>query len=277
MLFAVELEKLMGEFACFLHSKRKVSSATVSNYLRDIRYFCAFYQEKMRVCGTVTDENQFLALSPAVFFHQLTQEEICQYFVWMQKEKSLSKATCARHLASLKALYKFFISEDENFPNPVKSIPTPKIQRNPVQPLSEEEVQNLLDHLSGVNYFRDYAIFWIILSGRLRIKEVCALNLSDYQDGILMIRDKEEQIRKVSLSTEAKEALDEYIFQRHQLLCEKNREESALFLSYRRNQRMAVITLQKMIQKKMEESGHGNAATHMLRRSGRKGDGTGEI
>ncbi len=265
-------------FALHLKSARNLSDHTIEHYFRDIRLFSRFIlQQKTNPTAPVPTDLD-ISSCDETFFKSIQSADIYQFLEWLTTEKSASEKTRARRLASLKAFYKYLAIADPSFPNPVASIPAPKIKKTLPVYLKEQEVNDLLENFSSQNYFRDYAIFMVILSAGLRISEVASLNLTDFQGDSLRVQGKGGKERIVFLSPVAQEAVEEYL--RHREKSFKTQPDQApdqaLFLSQRRQQRMAVITLQKMMQRSFSAAGYGDrklsahklrhtAATHLLK------------
>lgn len=269
-------------FTLHLKSAKNLSDNTIEHYFRDIRLFTR-YVLQMKL-DPYAQEVTLLDISSCdeAFFRSIKTTDVNEFFQWLTTEKSASEKTRARRLASLKAFYKYLAMAAPDFPDPVANVPTPKIKKSLPIYLNEQEVNDLLKNFSSQNYFRDYAIFMVILSGGLRVSEVAALNLSDFQEESLRVQGKGGKERIVFLSQAAKDALEEYILHRREVL-QKAQEENpqhqhtdALFLSQTYKQRMAIITLQKMIQRSIDAAGYGgrklsahklrhSAATHLLK------------
>lgn len=263
------------QFTLYLKSVRNLSENTIENYFRDISLFLSFIL-LLRTNPKVEEvPPQSLAPCDLSFLKEIQREEVYQFLEWLTSVKKAKEKTRARRLSSLKSFYKYLSIREGNFPDPVALIPAPKIHKSLPVYLKEKEVQVLLENMSGENYFRNYAIFMIILSAGLRVSEVVSLDLLDFQEDSLLVQGKGGKERKVFLSPTAVNALEDYLQLRKNIKA-KIGHENALFLSARQNKRLAVITVQKMIQKTFHLQGmegrhlsahklRHTAATHLLR------------
>ncbi len=262
-------------FTLYLKSVRNLSENTIENYFRDISLFLSFVLSVKENPDFENVPKVSLTSCTLAFLETIQREEVYQFLEWMTWVKKAKEKTRARRLSSLKAFYKYLNIQHPNFPDPVASIPAPKIHRSLPVYLQEKEVHSLLENMSGQNYFRNYAIFMIILSAGLRVSEVVSLDLQDFQEDSLLVKGKGGKERRVFLSQSAVNALEDYLQLRMNMTA-KAGHETALFLSARQNKRPAVITVQKMVQKTFLLQGmegrhlsahklRHTAATHLLR------------
>lgn len=263
------------QYTLYLNSVRNLSSHTIEHYFRDVRLFLRYVTAKREKRSCSYLEEVSISHWDILEFKNLSREEVQDFFLWQTSVEQVSQRSRARRLASLKSFYHYLEVTYGEIPNPVQQIPSPKIKKTLPIYLLDFEVQQLLEGVSGVNYFRDYAIFLVILSGGLRVSEVVSLNLEDFKENSLRIQGKGGKERQVFLSPQASEAVSEYLEHREVLLGGM-KGETAIFLSRRTKKRMAVITLQKMIQKNFDLAGFSGrklsahklrhtAATHLMR------------
>ncbi len=265
----------LHQFTIYLTSARNLSKHTVEHYFRDIRLFLQYYLQEVKKLPPPESAEGSLHCCDLPLLRQVTVLEIFGFLQWQAEEKQVGEKTRARRIASLKAFYRYLQEQDATMPNPVNQVPTPKLKKKLPVFLQDQEVENLLSQLCSGNYFRDYAIFMVILTGGLRVSEVVALNLEDFRQDSLLVNGKGGKQRVVYLSPPGVLALEEYLELRREIQGKPGHEE-ALFLSSQRNQRMAIITVQKMIQKTFQLGGfqgrglsahklRHTAATHWLK------------
>lgn len=115
-----------------------------------------------------------------IVFHNYQQEDdilqsprndIENFLVYLANERMLSASSINQSLSALVFLYKEVLQVDL----PYMSIPRPKKIRPLQQPLDEEEMEVLLNHLTGETYL----VAAIMYGAGLRVNEVCSLRVKD--------------------------------------------------------------------------------------------------
>lgn len=130
---SLTLEKAIEGFVHF-KTAEGLSPTTITSYRHDLRRFAKW------VKGKPLAEIDSLVLSG--------------YLTWMRTDyrpkrfngsrKPLTAKTIRNHWASLCSFFRWY-SEEFGGPNPMKRVPAPKIESNPPDPFTKEEIQRLLE------------------------------------------------------------------------------------------------------------------------------------
>ena len=182
-------------FLAHLQDERRVSKHTIAAYQRDL--------EKVR--GYLI-ENGFKA------WDTVTPDAIR---AWVAKSfrGGLSGASIQRHLAAVRALYRWFQREGLVRNNPADGVRPPKSKKKLPKVLDVDEIARLLD-LPGDEpiIVRDRAMMELFYSSGLRLSELanlCWVDLS-LDSGLVRVTGKGNKAREVPVGRKAKQALQQW-------------------------------------------------------------------
>ena len=186
---------LTDQYAYYLKIERAMSPNTTSSYLRDVKAFLAWLEEKGE-----TD------------LSRVGSDEILQYF---KDRKELSKRSQARLLSALRSFFSWAVQEDFTKVNPCDGVDMPKLGRYIPSVLSVEEVDALMEStdLSTLTGLRDRALLEVLYGCGLRVSEAAALKRSDVfeKEAFVRVIGKGNKQRLVPIGVPALEAIDAYL------------------------------------------------------------------
>ena len=179
----------------------QLADGTIEMYLKNINYF---------LCDI--DNKNIL---------EITRKDVKQYMLALQT----SDSTYNQRLASIRTLYKVlaYILDDENIIDVTFGlVAISKVEHEHKVPLTELERKLILKHCKND---RDYAIVLTLLSSGIRISELIALTLDDYNnrdnDGkITLTITKGSKVRNIWLNEDVCRAIDKYLTTRK--ICDYN-------------------------------------------------------
>ena len=139
------------------------------------------------------------------------------------KDRGLAPATIARKLAALRAFYRFELSSGMREDNPTERLDGPKVEREPPDVLSREEVATLIEAATGdtTTKKRDLCLIELIYGAGLRASEACELRMARLPRGretALIIRGKGDKERMAPLGSPARKALNAWLDVREETL-----------------------------------------------------------
>ncbi len=175
-----------------------------------------------------------------------------------------SSATIHRRIAALTCFFDFLRRHKFIDKNPVLGLPRPKLKKGLPPFIEEADLERILDSLPSetAGEKRDRAMMEVFYGGGLRLAELIALRLTDFdQEGFLRVMGKGSKERLTPLGKRAVEALREYLKVRGELL--SNRYSEALFVSSR-GVSMSPRSIQMRV-KRILDSISGNLSPHSLR------------
>lgn len=224
---AARVDRWVDEFMSYVEFEKGLAANTVAAYRRDLtiwQNYCAL--KKLKADGV--DSN-----------------DVTDYLDRLRSGRPpaavpYSPSSVARMLVSLRALYRFLVTENHLEVDPTAKIGSPKRPRSIPKAISIEDVEMLLslpgDDLLGR---RDRAVLELLYGTGLRISELVGLDVDDVDlDGrvILVRRGKGSKSRRVPVGREATKAIARYLTQSRPKLAAKAKQATsrgALFLNAR--------------------------------------------
>lgn len=170
------------------------ANATVIAYGKDIEQLVDFVSKK----GKLQSE-------------EVSSEDINEFKEVLSKQRYTGKSI-SRKINSIKAFFRFLITEGDLKTNPAEVVTHPKFEQAPPRILSRIEYRALRDACRGDA--RIAAIVELLLQTGMRISELAALSLNDvdFDRNIIFIKAQDSRAsRKVPMNKSAKTALSAYI------------------------------------------------------------------
>lgn len=249
----MQWEKAIARYIEHIAVERRLSPHTVDNYQRDLRQAADFFIDKQLT----------LPLS-------LTQHDIRSYINY-QHRKGLSSKSLQRKLSSLRQLYQYFIQRRITENNPALDIKPPKGDKKLPKVMDVDQLQHLLNYQADDWYaLRDKAIVELLYSSGLRLAEIASLNINniDFPQSLVTVTGKGDKQRQLPLGRLAKEALQQWLDQRRQLMTDcDNPDNDAVFISNQRRRlshRSIQLRLEKLGQDRQTQQ---KLHPHLLRHS----------
>lgn len=242
------MNDLTEAFAGYLR-ERRLTANTRESYLHDVAEYLAHLERSSGASPFEADRGTVRA------------------YLEHLGELGRSASTIARHLASLRAFYRYLDRERLIKRDPTEDVPQPHSEREAPNVLSPAEVERLLQSVAGDEPAdrRDRAMLEALYGTGIRVSELCGLDLADLNLSVGYLRCQEgSRERVVPLGRMAIKALTDYL-ERARALFLGEGDESAVFL----NQRGGRLTRQgcwKIIKARAEAAGLGRRLTpHTLR------------
>ena len=266
MTISEDTPEILKKFLIYTETVRGKSDSTTDEYYLDIRMFMRFLKKSRGLVPPDTEfDNIDISDVDVALIRTVTLSDLYDFSFFLSREREfvrtdgkkgthvgLGDAARARKISSLKSFFKYLTAKamvlDEN---PAAELEYPKLAKKLPRYLSVNESMELLENVSGRSPERDYLIITLFLNCGLRVSELIGINLGDIKDQTLRVTGKGNKQRVVYLNAACIDALEEYLPKRaiYALPGEK-----ALFLSERK-QRIAAITVKKLIKKHIESAG----------------------
>ncbi|HXO06104.1 MAG TPA: site-specific tyrosine recombinase XerD [Candidatus Sulfotelmatobacter sp.] len=191
------MEAAIHSFLSYLRVEKALSQNTIDAYRRDLEKFSEFATERG-------------LKKPA----QVKRGDVVDFLASLYVRK-LDARSVARHLVSLRQLFRFLLSEELISEDPVITVESPKFRQSLPQFLSVEEVDKLLAQpdVSSTLGLRDKAMIELLYSAGLRVSELCNLAVDDLHvhAGSLRCIGKGNKERLVPVGKRALAVLQLYI------------------------------------------------------------------
>lgn len=207
----------VDDFVAYLVVERNCPDTTVRAYSTDLAQLAAFLGDKPASEVTMADLR-----------------------AWLEHlHVDYAPSTIGRKLACVRTYYRFGIREGWAKSNPAKQLDLPRRDQILPKVLTEGEVSNLLDKVSG----RDKAMLEVMYAGGLRVSELVGLNLEhvNLDDAHVRVFGKGGRERICPIGQAAVAALRSY-------LEDRGEEPGAMFLNYQGG-RLSDRSVRKLLEK----------------------------
>ena len=207
------LDYLAG-YESWLANEKKAAVNTLSSYVRDVRQFSEWMEER------------------GIPLPQATQDDVKEYARHLER-RGKSNATVVRSIASLKSFYGYMMTIHSVPVNPARGFKPNRVERRLPAILTNREVDLFLEQpdVSDPKGCRDKAMLELLYATGIRVSELISLDMQDINlsANFLRCRGRNKE-RVVPLYKAAVRALSAYVNEvRPQLL--EDPEETALFVN----------------------------------------------
>ncbi len=206
-------------------------------------------------------------------WQDVSREHIALYMLEMREAMSYRPTTIARKLASLKTFFRYLHNSGKIAVDPIEGMSAPRIQKEPPQVLSQEQVSSLfcqvsVDSPAGI---RDLAMLRLLYATGMRVSELVALNLDDLdmQQAHVVCPGRSgthRHERTLPLSDLAVEPLRVYLADARHRLILHHPDELALFVNHH-GERLTRQGFWLIIKGYARQAGITTITPHMLRHS----------
>lgn len=204
------------DYSDYLSNERKMSENTKTAYLRDIRHFENFMNER------------------GIFdLAEAADTEILAYLMELRNENR-SKATLSRKLASLRGYYGYLQKCERIRQNPADGIKTPRMEKKEIEYIEIEDIDKLMalpdTSLKGV---RDRAILELLYATGLRASELIEMKVEDVnlRMGFIKCVPEHGKARIIPMGRICRKAMEDYILDVREKLLRGN-DRAVLFVNY---------------------------------------------
>jgi integrase/recombinase XerC len=201
-------------------TRRGASKHTLASYGSDLEQFVNYFE------------------APGVAAPAFEKLDLALLREWLGGlyDHQLTPVTVRRHLAAVRAVFKFSLQEGAITKNPATRLRTPKIKQRLPEVMSAEKTNNMLDAVESGTVVempdkeRDMAFLELLYGCGIRVSELVGINLEDIDlhTGWLRVRGKGNKERQVPVGGQAVDAVRRYLQQRS-----AQSAEPALFLNSR--------------------------------------------
>lgn len=183
-----------------------------------------------------------------------------------------SKATVARKLAAVRALYRSLVRAGRMGANPADLVATPKRETKLPRVLGREEMRDLLERIPARTplELRDRAMLELAYSCGLRAQEVIDLDTGspDFEAERLRVEGKGGKTRLVPMGEPAQRALRAYLERGRPALVAARREETPALLVSKSGRRLHPSDLRRRLELWVRHAAiAGGVSPHALRHS----------
>ena len=238
-------------FGDFLAVEKRLAPLTVETYLRECRAFVNYLDARETEPGSATAVH------------------VIDFLAERQEREGIDRATMAKIMSAVSALFKYLVIEGERADNPMDLIDMPKMVRNLPVVYTVEEVDAILAVIDIKEPFglRDRALFELIYSCGLRITEAADLELNQVflKENFIRVRGKGQKERYVPIGREARYWLSRYMKEGRPRMTKRGLEDH-VFLN-NRGTGISRKGIWKRFSEIAERAGMPSSKVHTLRHS----------
>ena len=191
------MEKDIINFLKYLKLERNYSSHTIINYGKDLKVFLTFLNDEK------IDKWQDI------------NYKIIRKFLEFLYELDYDKKSVARHISSLRSLYKYLLKEKIVANNPLTLVSNPKLDQKLPKFLYYDELEKILSIPDKNTLFgmRDLTILETFYSTGIRVSELISIKLNDidFNNRTIKILGKGNKERYVLFGDVLKDYLKDYL------------------------------------------------------------------
>ncbi|MBQ1266802.1 MAG: tyrosine recombinase XerC [Proteobacteria bacterium] len=191
--------------------------------------------------------------------------------VWLARMAELKPASRARRVSAVRSLIHYLIRQEKMSRSPVVNLQTPKISKQIRNIYSVDQISILLALPPDASALciRDTTAFELMYSSGLRVSELVAVNIEDFDfiEGWIRVLGKGNKEREVPVTTTAIELIGRYLAEVRPALVDKNggQDEHALLLNARGG-RITARSIRRLLHEDEEQKGlDGDVSPHGLR------------
>ena len=183
-------------FLTWMRVEQGRSDRTIEAYGRDIAQYESYL---------ATAKSNSRVVKPAVI----------EKYVGQLRANERAPKSIARQFAAIRMFHRFMLDEGLRTDNPTSFIDGVKVPSGIPKALSEEEVELLLNAVTGVDSLavRDRALLEFLYATGARVSEACGLSMSDVdmESNVARVFGKGSKERIVPFGRHAKEALETWL------------------------------------------------------------------
>ena len=183
-------------FLTWMRVEQGRSDRTIEAYGRDIAQYESYL---------ATAKSNSRVVKPAVI----------EKYVGQLRANERAPKSIARQFAAIRMFHRFMLDEGLRTDNPTSFIDGVKVPSGIPKALSEEEVELLLNAVTGVDSLavRDRALLEFLYATGARVSEACGLSMSDLdmESNVARVFGKGSKERIVPFGRHAKEALEAWL------------------------------------------------------------------
>ena len=146
---------------------------------------------------------------------RVVKSAIIEKYVGQLRANERAPKSIARQFAAIRMFHRFMLDEGLRTDNPTAFIDGVKVPSGIPKALSEEEVELLLNAVTGVDSLavRDRALLEFLYATGARVSEACGLSMSDVdmESNVARVFGKGSKERIVPFGRHAKEALESWL------------------------------------------------------------------
>ena len=197
-------QEAFASYEHWLREREDLTSASIRNYLSDLRHFIAWYE-------TEREAQLHDCFTP----QGITTPALTRYRAYLQTVQRQKPSSANRSLISLKRYFGWAIQQHIIPYDPSIAVKLVGQEESAPRHLDDQEEQALVAAVTKAGTMRDRVFIVLLLHTGLRAREICRLRRDQVKlgkrSGLLEIIGKRNKYREVPLNATARKMLEEYL------------------------------------------------------------------
>ncbi len=265
---------ILIEYSQYMRVIKNRSPRTVEQYQNDLVLFLCYLKAKSEKLSLSPEDYIEVDISQidAEFLSTVKSDAIYGFLTYVADKRGNHAGARARKLTSIKSFFKYLtVTTRQLKNNPAKDIDAPSVRPALPKFLSLDESLGLLNAVksdtNSKTTERDYAILTLFLNCGMRLSELVAIDLTDFDTDMTSVRvlGKGSKERMIYLNDACRAAIKAYLTIRN--ADDAIKDKNALFISTRQHNRISKKTVQWLVKKYLNSAGlqSKHYSTHKLR------------
>ncbi|HIB00367.1 MAG TPA: site-specific tyrosine recombinase XerD, partial [Phycisphaerales bacterium] len=249
-------DQQVRDFFSYLRVEAGLSPATLEAYRLDL--------EQLR--GDLVSEGVTCA-------SKVTPAHLAAHIRSLHRNRKLQTSTVARHLSTIRMLFRFLQASHRIEHDPARLLETPTRWKKLPDVLSPKKMKILIESANestGRLWQRDRALVELMYAGGMRASEVAGITPNDVNEtlSVVMVIGKGNKQRLVPVGKPALDSVQEYVAQLRPTLLrfEDGRDDGRLLLS-NTGRPLERVAIWQIIRKMAKQADLGDVHPHTLRHS----------
>jgi len=255
--------------------------ATLSNYDQQVRDFFSYLRVEAGLSSATLDAYRHdlqqlrddLVAEGVHCASEVTSSHLAAHIRRLHKDRGLQTSSVARHLSTIRMLFRFLQASHRIEQDPARLLETPTRWKKLPDVLSPKKMQKLIESAnedSGKLWLRDRALLELMYAGGMRASEVAGIQPDDLKEtlAVVMVTGKGNRQRLVPIGEPAVIAVQQYNkdLRPHLLRFNDGRDEGLLLLS-NTGRPLERVAIWQIVKRVASRAGLGDVHPHTLRHS----------
>jgi integrase/recombinase XerD len=255
--------------------------ATLSNYDQQVRDFFGYLRVEAGLSPATLEAyrhdleqlQEELVAQGVTCCSAVTPKILAAHIRRLHRERGLQASSVARHLSTIRMLFRFLQASNRIDSDPARLLETPTRWKKLPDVLSPKKMKRMIEAANpkfGRLWKRDRALVELMYAGGMRASEVAGIKPDDFKEtlGVVMVTGKGNKQRLVPVGKPAIEAINQYSNELRPTLLrfEDGRDEGRLLLS-NTGRPLERVAVWQIIRKLAKNAELGEVHPHTLRHS----------
>ena len=255
--------------------------ATLSNYDQQVRDFFGYLRVEAGLSSATLDAYRSdldllrgdLLTEGVTCASDVTPAHLASHIRYLHRERRLQASSIARHLSTIRMLFRFLEASHRIENDPARLLETPTRWKRLPDVLSPKKMKTLIEAAnpdSGRLWQRDRALVELMYAGGMRASEVAGIKPEDFKEtlAVVMVTGNGNKQRLVPIGKPAISAITQYAEELRPTLLrfDDGRDDGRLLLS-NTGRPLERVAIWQIIRKLAKSADLGHVHPHTLRHS----------